>query len=127
MGMGKYASKGGQKYLLRAFAFFVYLINAIGLSIPGGGFFGDLRQNNPEHSLKLLTLEILIQVFYAWWNADCIRSRTIDHEIVANHLDEFIYEDDSSTDFSVQMASCGVSKMQNSINDDLTLEERDII
>lgn len=67
----KYVIKGMQKYVLHGFAFCVWLINAFGLSVKGGGFFGDMRQNK-NYSLKFVFLEIFIQSFYAWWNWNCI-------------------------------------------------------
>ena len=41
--MGDNAIIGIEKYILHFFAFAVYLTNAIGLSVKGGGFFGDWR------------------------------------------------------------------------------------
>lgn len=80
--MGQYASKGCEKYILHFFAFAVWLVNAVGLSVEGGGFFGDLRSGDGDGDRSeqwlwqwlLLLFEISIQIFYAWWNWTCIRS-----------------------------------------------------
>jgi len=69
--MGQYAIQGIQKYILHLFAFCVWLINAIGLSVEGGGFFGDARHNG-TYSWIFLILEFVVQVFYLWWNWKCI-------------------------------------------------------
>merc|ERR1719162_1324609 len=73
--MGKYASKGCEKYVLHFFAFSVWLVNAFGLSSQGGGFFGDVRPNleNSLTKVLLIFIEIFIQVFYFWWNWNCLR------------------------------------------------------
>ena len=88
--MGQHASKGWEKTMLFSFAFAVYLINAVGLSLDGGGFFGEWRsrgrdneQDAPSTGMRwfMLVLEISVQVLYAWWNWNCIRSE-IKHEAI---------------------------------------------
>ena len=76
--MGKYASKGWEKYILYTFAFCVWLINAFGLSAKGGGFFGDLRGNLTTTSSKVICaiIEITLQLFYVWWNFSCLMTET---------------------------------------------------
>lgn len=73
--MGQYTSKGFEKKALYVFAFSVWLINAVGLSIQDGGFFGNLRATRQSSGegvtftgTIILLLEIFIQIFYAWWN-----------------------------------------------------------
>ncbi len=93
--MGQNASRGFEKILLYVFAFSVWLINALGLSLPGGGFFGDLREQRVAaggsyYYLPLLLIEIAIQLFYAWWNWQCIFSEVVSREMMAvSQLEEF--------------------------------------
>jgi NRAMP (natural resistance-associated macrophage protein)-like metal ion transporter len=95
--MGENASKGWEKYILHVFAFAVWLVNTIGLSVKGGGFFGDWRENifsagDNSMSFKMILiilLEVVLQVFYAWWNWKCIRTNVTKHEIILPPLDEF--------------------------------------
>ncbi len=83
--MGQFASKGWEKYILHVFAFSVWLVNAIGLSVKGGGFFGDWRyyitsstgaeaEGGGAKLFVLIILEIALQVFYVWWNLTCIQT-----------------------------------------------------
>jgi len=74
--MGEYASKGIEKKVLYGFGIFVWLINATTLSSPGGGFFGDWVNNSSVDwsfsKVGWILLQILVQVFYAWWNYTCL-------------------------------------------------------
>ena len=71
--MGDSAIIGIEKYILHFFAFAVYFTNAIGLSVEGGGFFGDWRGDQVGFTtVVLFVLEAGIQIFYAWWNWTCI-------------------------------------------------------
>jgi len=73
--MGDHASKGGEKVLLYGFGIFVWLINAMTLSVPGGGFFGDYVNSSMEWSLARvvwIAAQIFIQLSYAWWNFSCL-------------------------------------------------------
>jgi NRAMP (natural resistance-associated macrophage protein)-like metal ion transporter len=72
--LGKFASQGFEKYLLHALAISVWAINAITLSVKGGGFFGDAVHPLPWSFKKILLigLEIAIQIFYALWNWNCL-------------------------------------------------------
>ncbi len=89
--MGNHASKGREKYILHFFAFLVWLVNCIGLSVTGGGFFGDWREYEAAANggvfrrLFLLLFELSIQVFYAWWNWNCIRSSGVGHEVLQSN------------------------------------------
>lgn len=66
--MGEHASKGWEKMLLGSFAFGVWLVNSIALSVEGGGFFGDMAASRRQ---KCLAFEVALQVFYAGWNIYC--------------------------------------------------------
>jgi natural resistance-associated macrophage protein 2 len=75
--MGKFAAKGIEKYVLYTFAVLVWAVNAFTLSAVGGFFFGDILRGMPMTWRKMLLvfLEILIQVFYAGWNWNCLWSQ----------------------------------------------------
>lgn len=67
--MGEHAPPLWERWLLSGLAFSVYLLNAIALSAPGGGFFGfvfveEMSAKNMVCSL----LMVLVQLFYLWWN-----------------------------------------------------------
>ena len=68
------ASRGWERVLLYSFALSVWAINAITLSVNGGGFFGNWRHNMPASPRKtaLVVVEVCCQLFYAWWNLDCV-------------------------------------------------------
>jgi len=76
------AAKGYERFLLYFFAFAVWSVNAIGLSATGGGFFGDLRGNvdSKVSQVTLIILEVSIQIFYLWWNINCLISS--DHAVI---------------------------------------------
>jgi len=73
-GGGQGAAVGLERVLLYGFAFAVYAVNAWGLSVVGGGFFGDIRSAmEPGIGKYMLTVvEVTFQIFYLWWNVDCI-------------------------------------------------------
>jgi hypothetical protein len=68
--MGKFASRGVEKYTLYAFAILVWAINAITLSLPGGGFFGEFVPNMPWGLVKLfwIGVQVALQASYGYWN-----------------------------------------------------------
>ncbi len=68
--MGKFASTGTEKMVLRTFAIAVWFINAVALSAPGGGFFGDFVPDMPWSLTKLtwIAVQILVQLAYGCWN-----------------------------------------------------------
>jgi len=68
MGAGN-ASKGLERAVLYMFALLVWAINAVTLSIPGGGFFGNLLPTLEMSFSKvvLIALQIVLQISYAWW------------------------------------------------------------
>lgn len=75
--LGENASKGLEKYLLYTFAMAVWAINATTISAQGGGFFGDILPGM-EPSFKkvaLIIIQVLLQLFYAWWNFSTLFSR----------------------------------------------------
>lgn len=69
--MGKYAPPVWERWLLRGLAFGVYLLNAIAISAPGGGFFGFVFEEE-ELSLRnaiCFFCMLVLQVFLLWWQA----------------------------------------------------------
>ena len=69
--LGEHASTGWERILLYTFAIAVWGINAVALSVPGGGFLGDLRarmEGGTAAYIMVVMVEIAVQVFYAWWN-----------------------------------------------------------
>jgi NRAMP (natural resistance-associated macrophage protein)-like metal ion transporter len=70
MGGKEFASTGVEKAVLYGFAIVVWAINAVALSAPGGGFFGDFVWDMPfsVSKLALIALQIVLQGSYAWWN-----------------------------------------------------------
>jgi len=122
--MGKYATKGVQKLILHIFAFFVWLANAIGLSVQGGGFFGDLRKNE-RYNWKLFILECLIQIFYACWNFHCIT-----YDIQSESTSFVVNDHDHRHISSLPTNSDLSSDKEKTTNSDLFLvvdKEREII
>mmetsp|Transcript_12640 Transcript_12640/g.27269 ORF Transcript_12640/g.27269 Transcript_12640/m.27269 type:complete len:546 (+) Transcript_12640:14-1651(+) len=69
MGEGN-ASSGLEKCILYSFAIAVWAINAMTISMKGGGFFGEVIWEVPitGKMLFLITFQILLQLWYAWWN-----------------------------------------------------------
>ena len=67
--MGKFASKGVEKYTLHVFAILVWAINAVALSLPGGGFFGEFVPNMPWGLVKVswIVVQVILQVAYGYW------------------------------------------------------------
>mmetsp|Transcript_28844 Transcript_28844/g.32986 ORF Transcript_28844/g.32986 Transcript_28844/m.32986 type:complete len:520 (+) Transcript_28844:75-1634(+) len=84
--MGKDScAKGIEKYILYGFAFAVWAINAFGLSLQNGGFFGDLRPRLNNAGLQTLmgAVEILVHVFYIWWNLNCVTTPIARHSAIS--------------------------------------------
>lgn len=73
--MGEYATGPIETVLAWTMAFFVYAVNAFSLSLPGGGFFGDmLFGDSPSVEMGgtwvfLFILMLALQIFFAAWNA----------------------------------------------------------
>lgn len=63
MGQGN-ASKGLEKVVLYAFAIAVWLVNALTISMQGGGFFGEITpdMDMSVEKVLLMILQIIIQV-----------------------------------------------------------------
>lgn len=74
--MGRFAAASWERYLLYSLCFVVWLINAIAFSAEGGGLFGDSVHLMEMSFLKviLIIFEVIIQIFYAWWNWNCLRT-----------------------------------------------------
>jgi len=74
--MGRFAAAPWEKYMLYTFCFAVWLINAVAFSAEGGGMLGDTVRAMDMSLTKviLLIIEISVQLFYAWWNWNCLRT-----------------------------------------------------
>ena len=70
----EYSSKGTEKMILYGFGILVWLINALMLSVPGGGFFGDFVNEMEWSRVKFawVVLQICIQLLYAYWSFACL-------------------------------------------------------
>ena len=84
-----HAFGGLPRFLLYLFAFGVWGVNAFSLSANGGGFFGNWRAHLAPSTAKrmLLVLEVSVQLFYAWWNLDCVLS-PVDETTAWLHVEE---------------------------------------
>ncbi|KAG7338339.1 NRAMP family Mn2+/Fe2+ transporter [Nitzschia inconspicua] len=80
MGPGN-ASKGVEKKVLYGFGILVWAINAITMSVPGGGFFGDIISEMEWSTAKicLILFQVALQVVYAWWSFSCLFTPVSDH------------------------------------------------
>lgn len=69
--MGKYAPPVWERWLLRGLAFGVYLLNAIAISAPGGGFFGFVFEEEELSFRNAICFfcMLVLQVFLLWWQA----------------------------------------------------------
>jgi len=73
--MGEYALGGLQKLVLYIFVFLVWFVNALAISLPGGGFFGfSWSLEMGAKKVFLIMLQFLIQGFTIWWQLDCFNS-----------------------------------------------------
>ena len=72
--MGRHAAGPCERKFLYLLGFMVYLLNAIGISAPGGGFFGDILVSMEWGTAKIcwLTLSLVIQALYLGWNVHCV-------------------------------------------------------
>lgn len=89
------ASTGLEKNVLYGFAILVWFINALTLSLPGGGFFGDYVNSTMEWSpLKVFWIIVqgTIQIFYAWWNYRCLFKPVITHQPLSS-MENNVVED----------------------------------
>jgi len=81
MGPGN-ASKGAERTMLYGFGVIVWFINALTLSLPGGGFFGDVVESMEWSLAKMgwIVAQVLIQIAYAWWNYFCLFRPLMDRD-----------------------------------------------
>ena len=65
----EHAIKGWQKWAVYFLVILVYIVNAVTLSVPGGGCFGDLTQHAGTQGEKvfLIIIQVVLQILYAWW------------------------------------------------------------
>jgi hypothetical protein len=91
MGPGN-ASKGIEKIILYSFALAVWAINAMTLSIQGGGFFGEIIPDMAMSMKKILfmALQIAIQIGYAWWNFRTLFANLDDMEQIPTESEEML-------------------------------------
>ena len=68
--MGRCAPPVWERWLLRVLAFAIYLLNAIAISAPGGGFFGFIfEEEMSAWNAICFVCMVGLQIFYFWWNA----------------------------------------------------------
>lgn len=66
--IGEHAFTGWKKWALYVIATLVWFVNAMTLSYPGGGCFGDLvQQSVGGERVFLIIIEVVVQIFYAVW------------------------------------------------------------
>jgi len=71
--LGEFASKHLEKCVLYTFAFLVWLVNALALSLPNGGFLGfSWALDFSSKKVFYIFLQIAIQSFTIWWQVNCI-------------------------------------------------------
>ena len=99
---------GVPRAVLYLFAFGVWALNAFSLSANGGGFFGNWKANMPPSTAKtmLTVLEVSIQLFYAWWNVDCVLA-PVDASTALLHTDDDAESAESTVD---EADACGSSE-----------------
>jgi len=73
--MGKYAPGKVEKCFMHVVALGIYAVNAVSLSTPGGGFFGDIIQD-AEGAKKggLIFVSVVVQVLYLGWTMHALFS-----------------------------------------------------
>ena len=93
----KYASRGMERVLLYCLTFGVWVVNAMTLSVSGGGFFGDWRANlEPSFGRTvLIVVEVSFHLFYAWWNIDCL-TRKMDERDGAEEEEALLEEEEET-------------------------------
>ncbi|KAL9189512.1 hypothetical protein ACHAXT_009187 [Thalassiosira profunda] len=91
MGEGN-ASKGLEKVVLYTFAIIVWMVNAMTISMKGGGFFGEVTPDMPMSVEKvlLILLQCCLQLWYAWWNFSTLFGPVggAGHELISPTSDE---------------------------------------
>jgi hypothetical protein len=84
--MKEYVAGPFERGVMMSLAIGVYLVNAVSLSVPGGGFFGflfDLPADDPIRWFWFL-LMVGVQIFYGVWNVHCLFS-PVRHEMTPLH------------------------------------------
>jgi Mn2+/Fe2+ NRAMP family transporter len=117
--MGGFASKGAEKFILHCFGVFVWFINAVTLSVPGGGFFGDFINRKMDWSFEKIcwvVLQVLIQIVYAWWNYTCLFTPMTRHIALPTEEDGLIIPS-PTTNTSTTMTTI----IENEEEDDLII------
>jgi len=117
MGEG-HATKGWEKRIMYLFAITVWGINAMTISIRGGGFFGEITPDMEMSAKKIavIILEVAIQVLYALWNFKTLFGKiggtkfhqvgTVDTDEVLEDLQFVIDSDDEEADDDQSDALC---------------------
>ena len=79
MGGESNCSKGIEKWVLYGFAILVWAINAVAMSAPGGGFFGDFVPDMEPGFTKYfwIAIQIILQLAYAYWNFTTLFSSAV--------------------------------------------------
>lgn len=68
--MGPYAATGWEYYLQNAIGIAIYLVNVLSLSLPGGGYFGELNKTFTGGKLVgIIIAQVIVQGVYFWWCA----------------------------------------------------------
>ena len=73
------ASKGVEKMILYSFAMIVWAFNAATISVKGGGFFGEIITTTTAQQFALILLQLVTQIWYAWWNFSTLFETEVDH------------------------------------------------
>ena len=73
------ASKGVEKMILYSFAMIVWAFNAATISVKGGGFFGEIITTTTAQQFALILLQLVTQIWYAWWNFSILFENEVDH------------------------------------------------
>ena len=74
--MGEFVANPFERFFMYSLAIGVYLVNAVSLTAPGGGFFGfvfDMEDGDPRRTLWFGVM-IAVQTFYGVWNLHCLVS-----------------------------------------------------
>jgi natural resistance-associated macrophage protein len=67
--MGEHAILGWKKWVVYFLVILVWIVNALTLSVPGGGCFGDITASltNTGERVFLIIIQVVFQGLYAWW------------------------------------------------------------
>ena len=74
--MGEFVASPIERFVMYSLAIGVYLVNAVSLTVPGGGFFGfvfDMAENDPRRNFWFCVM-VAVQLFYGVWNIHCLLS-----------------------------------------------------